>query len=175
MARASNMKARGGSLPVEIQLIDEADFSHKGHIDFVDNAIDRSSGTIRGRAVLANADLVLTPGMFGRVRLPGSPPYTAMLVPDAAIGSEQVRKYVLTVGADDVVTMKYVTVGTAFDNLRVIKDGLAEDDRVIVNGLMRARPNQKVTPQDEAAPANSPGSPQAEAEAAKSAKPIKAD
>jgi RND family efflux transporter MFP subunit len=148
----SDMKARSSRIPAEIQLIDEPDFGHKGYIDFIDNAVDRSSGTIRGRAVLANPDLVLTPGMFGKVRLPASTPYTALLVPDAAIGSEQVRKYVLVVGPDNVVKMNYVTVGLLFDNMRVIKTGLTEDDRVIVNGLMRARPGQKVTPQEEPAP-----------------------
>jgi multidrug efflux pump subunit AcrA (membrane-fusion protein) len=106
---------------------------------------------------------VFTPGMFGRVRVPGSPSYSALLVPDAAIGTEQTRKYVLVVDADNVVKMKYVTLGQMSDNLRVIKSGVEEDDRVIVNGLMRARPNQKVTPQDEAAPPKSPGSPQAKA------------
>jgi RND family efflux transporter MFP subunit len=145
-----------GGVDVEIKLIDEAEFTHKGHIDFIDNAIDRSSGTIRGRAVLANADYVLTPGMFGRLRMPGSAPYTALLVPDAAIGTEQARKYVLTVDADNVVRMKYVTLGQLFDDLRVIKTGLAEDDRVIVNGLMRARAGQKVAPQAEHRPTGSP-------------------
>jgi RND family efflux transporter MFP subunit len=154
LAQASNeMKAREGGIPVELKLIDEADFVHKGHIDFVDNAIDRSSGTIRGRAVFTNPDFVFTPGMFGRVRLPSSAPYTALLVPDAAIGSEQVRKYVLAVGPDNIAKMKYVTVGLAFDDLRVIKTGLEEGDRVIVNGLMRVRPGQKVVPQEEPAPA----------------------
>jgi hypothetical protein len=94
-------------------------------MDFVDNVIDRSSGTIRGRAVFANADGVFTPGMFGRVRVPGSPPYAALLVPDAAIGTEQARKYVLVVDDGGVVRQKYVTPGQLDDGLRVIKDGLA--------------------------------------------------
>jgi RND family efflux transporter MFP subunit len=160
---------------VSLKLIDEPDFTHQGRMDFVDNVIDRSSGTIRGRAVLANPDGVFTPGMFGRIRVPGSPSYTALLVPDTAIGTEQVRKFVLVVDADNVAHMKYVTLGQVFDNLRVIKSGLAEDDRVIVNGLMRARPNQKVTPQDGGAPVKSPGGPQAESEVAKSTKTTKAD
>src|SRR4029079_9706018 len=121
-------------------------------MDFVDNVIDKSSGTIRGRAVFANPDLVLTPGMFGRIRVPGSPTYQALLVPDAAIGSEQVRKFVLVVGADNVTAAKYVTLGPVVDgNLRIVKDGLKADDRVIINGLMRVRPGQKVTPQEQAA------------------------
>jgi len=166
----SEMTSRDSSVAVGLKLIDEPDFVHQGRMDFVDNVIDRSSGTIRGRAVLSNADGVFTPGMFGRVRVPGSPSYIAVLVPDTAIGTEQTRKFVYVVDAENVARMKYVTLGQVFDNLRVIKSGLGEDDRVIVNGLMRTRPNQKVTPQDEAAPAKSPGSPQAEA-----AKSTKAD
>ena len=90
---------------------------------------------------------MFTPGMFGRIRVPGSPPYTALLVPDAAIGTEQARKYVLVVDDGDMVRQKYVTLGQLDDGLRVIKDGLAATDRVIVNGLMRARPGVKVKPQ----------------------------
>jgi RND family efflux transporter MFP subunit len=121
-------------------------------MDFVNNVIDTSSGTIRGRAVLANPDSVFTPGMFARVQVPGSPSYPALLVPDAAIGTEQARKYVLVVDADNVVRMKYVTLGQVSGNLRIIKSGIDENDRVVVNGLMRARPNVKVNPQQEGAP-----------------------
>jgi RND family efflux transporter MFP subunit len=160
--------SRDGSVIVALKLIDEQDFTHQGRMDFVDNVIDRSSGTIRGRAVFSNSDRVFTPGMFGRVRVPGSPSYNALLVSDAAIGTEQTRKYVLVVDSDNVVRMKYVTLGQAFNNLRVIKVGLQEDDRVIVNGLMRARPNQKVNPQNETPPAPIPGSPQAKADASAS-------
>ena len=78
-----------------------SDFDHEGRMDFVDNAIDRSTGTIRGRAVFANANGVFTPGMFARVRVPGSPPYEALLVPDVAIGTEQVRKFVFVVDDQD--------------------------------------------------------------------------
>jgi RND family efflux transporter MFP subunit len=158
-----DVTSRDGSVIVGLKLIDEQDFQHQGRMDFVDNVIDRSSGTIRGRAVFSNPDGVFTPGMFGRVRVPGSPSYMALLVPDAAIGTEQARKYVLVVDAENTVRMKYVTLGQTSDNLRVIKGGLQEDDRVVVNGLMRARPNQKVTPKDETAPPQSPGSPQAKA------------
>jgi RND family efflux transporter MFP subunit len=141
-----------GNVPVTLKLIDEKDFPHQGKIDFVDNVIDRSSGTIRGRAVFDNADGIFTPGMFGRIRVPGSPPYAALLVPDAAIGTEQVRKFVLVVDDGNVVRQKYVTLGQIDGGLRVVKDGLDATDRVIVNGLMRARPGQKVTPQQEDTP-----------------------
>jgi multidrug efflux system membrane fusion protein len=155
-----DMTSRDSSSLVALKLLDEQDFVHQGRMDFVDNVIDRSSGTIRGRAVFTNADGVFTPGMFARVRVPGSPSYAALLVPDAAIGTEQTRKYVLTVGADDMVQMKYVTLGQVFDGQRVIKGGLQDDDRVIVNGLMRARAGQKVAPQTEAPPTPMAGSPQ---------------
>ncbi|MDE1974814.1 MAG: efflux RND transporter periplasmic adaptor subunit, partial [Hyphomicrobiales bacterium] len=142
-----------GGLPVALKLIDEQDFQHTGKMDFVDNAIDRSSGTIRGRAVFANPDGLLTPGMFGRIRVPGSPPYTALVVPDAAIGSEQARKYVLVVDNDGIVRQKYIVPGHLDGTMRVVKKGLAADDRVIVNGLMRARPGVKVVAEEQPAPA----------------------
>jgi RND family efflux transporter MFP subunit len=153
----NDIASRSAGVQVALKLIDEQDFAHNGDMDFVDNAIDRSTGTIRGRAVFDNPNNIFTPGMFARVRVPGSPPYEALLVPDAAIGTEQTRKYILTVNADNTVVSKYVTLGqTTADNLRVIKDGLGPDDRVIVNGLMRARPGQKVTPQEEGKPGAAP-------------------
>jgi RND family efflux transporter MFP subunit len=136
------------TLPVRLKLIDEDDFTHEGRIDFVDNAIDRSSGTIRGRAQFANADGDLTPGMFGRIQIPISAPAEALLVPDAAISTEQVRKFVYAVGPDNVATPKYVTLGQLVDkNMRVIKSGIDANDTIIINGLMRVRPGAKVTPQ----------------------------
>jgi RND family efflux transporter MFP subunit len=143
-AHAAN---RGISLPVRLKLIDEDKFTREGKIDFVDNAIDRSSGTIRGRAEFENADGRLTPGMFGRVQITVAPPAEALLLPDAAIGTEQVRRFVYVVGNDNVATPKYVTLGQAVDGLRVIKTGVQPDDVVIINGLMRVRPGAKVTPE----------------------------
>jgi len=158
MAKNGNdIASRNGSVPVALKLIDEQDFVHQGHMDFVDNVIDPSTGTIRGRAVFANANNLFTPGMFARVQVAGSPPYGALLVPDAAIGTEQTRKFVLTVGADNKVVPKYVTLGQITkDNLRVIKSGIGPDDRIIVDGLMRARPGQAVTPQQEGKPGAAP-------------------
>jgi RND family efflux transporter MFP subunit len=152
-----DMTSRDGSALVALRLIDEPDYLHEGRMDFVDNVIDRTSGTIRGRAVFANSNGAFTPGMFGRVRVPASPVYAALLVPDAAIGTEQARKFVLVVDGENVVRQKYVTLGQMSANLRVIKDGIASDDRVVVNGLMRARPGQKVKPQEQG------GTPSAEA------------
>jgi len=135
-------------LPVKLKLIDEPAFTHEGRTDFVDNAIDRASGTIRGRAEFDNPDGTFTPGMFARIQVPAGPPTEALLVPDVAIGTEQVRKFVLVVDADNVARPKYVTLGPVIDGLRVISSGLTSDDRIIVNGLMRARPGTKVTPQE---------------------------
>jgi RND family efflux transporter MFP subunit len=147
-----DIASRGAGVPVELKLIDEHDFTHKGRMDFVDNVIDRSTGTIRGRAVFANPNGVFTPGMFARVRVPASPPYAALLVPDAAIGTEQIHKYVLVVGADDTAHEKYVTLGQSTpDGLRVIKSGIGPDDNVVVSGLMQARAGQKVKPQEQVA------------------------
>jgi RND family efflux transporter MFP subunit len=153
-----DIASRGAGTKVSLKLIDEKDFTHEGSMDFVDNVIDRSTGTIRGRGVFANANGVFTPGMFARVRVPASPAYEALLVPDVAIGTEQARKLVMTVNAENTVTPKYVTLGqTTADGLRVLKEGVGPDDRVIVSGLMRARPGAKVTPQEQgAAPPGGP-------------------
>ena len=148
-----------GLTTVRLKLIDEPEFSHEGRIDFVDNVIDRATGTIRGRAEFSNADGLFTPGMFARVQLPASDPYQALLLPDSAIGTEQSRKYVLVVSADNTVVQRYVTLGDLADRLRVIKAGLAADDRVIVNGLIQARLGAKVAPQEQ------PAFPQAQAPA----------
>jgi RND family efflux transporter MFP subunit len=146
---AGNGESRNKGLPVALRLIDEPDFKHQGKLDFLDNVIDRSSGTIRGRAVVPNPKDLFTPGMFARVRVPGSLPYEALLVPEVAIGSEQVRKFVFVLGPDNVVQPKYVTLGQLVGGLRVIKDGLSADDTVVVNGLARVRPGVKVNPQQQ--------------------------
>ena len=143
----ADIASNGTTVSVKLKLLDEPTFAHEGKMDFVDNAIDRSSGTIRGRAEFANPNGTFTPGMFGRVQVAAAPPAEALLVPDAAIGTEQVRKFVLVVDAENVARSKYVTLGPVVDGLRVIEDGLAPDDRVIVKGLMRARSGSKVTPQ----------------------------
>ena len=164
-----DVTSREASVVVSVKLLDEKDFPHQGRLDFVDNVIDKASGTIRGRAVLSNPDGVLTPGMFGRIRVPGTPPYLALLVPEVAIGTEQARKFLLVVASDGTVQQKFVTFGQAVGQMRVVKDGLSPDDRVVVNGLMRARPGQKVTPQEEGAPPVGPGRPSADAGSIKAA------
>lgn len=151
--------SRGVGMPVSLKLLDEKDFSHTGKLDFVDNVISASTGTIRGRAQFDNPDGLFTPGMFARVRVPASRPYEALLVPDVAIGSEQTRKFVLVVDGDNNTQTKYVEPGQLVDGkLRVIKTGLKANDRVIVNGMARTRAGQKVNPQKP--DAAKPGAPQ---------------
>lgn len=152
-----NLTGRGGSTPVKLKLIDEKTFAHEGRMDFVDNVIERSTGTIRGRAQFGNPNGLFTPGMFARVQVPASPPYEALLVPDVAIGSEQVRRFVYVVNGENVATTKYVIPGALVDGLRVIKEGLAPDDNVIVNGMARVRPGAKVNPQKQGSPPSTSG------------------
>ncbi|HMA57712.1 MAG TPA: efflux RND transporter periplasmic adaptor subunit [Pseudolabrys sp.] len=150
--KGQDIASRNASVPVAIKLIDESDFDHKGRMDFVDNVIDRSTGTIRGRAVFSNPNEMFTPGMFARVRVPGSPPYEGLLVPDVAIGTEQARRFVVVVDDQDTARIKYVTLGQLTpDNFRVIKEGVGPDDRVVVEGLMQARPGTKVRPEEKGA------------------------
>jgi multidrug efflux system membrane fusion protein len=156
--KSSDVATRGGSSPVRLRLIDEKSFDHVGRMDFIDNVIDHSTGTIRGRAVFANGANLFTPGMFGRIQVPASPPYEALTIPDVAIGSEQARKFVYVVQPDNTVVQRYVTLGTLAEGERVITQGLNPEDRVVINGLMRVRPGIKVTPQTHdgtAAPAHS--------------------
>ena len=163
--KGEDIASRNASVQVAIKLIDESDFDHEGRMDFVDNVIERATGTIRGRAVFANPSEVFTPGMFARVRVPGSPPYEGLLVPDIAVGTEQARRYVVVVDDQDTARIKYVTLGQlTSDGLRVIKEGLGPDDRVVVNGLMQARPGTKVHAEEQgtkpAAPVQAGGPPQ---------------
>lgn len=146
--RNSDLVGPESVTPVILKVIDESDFRHKGNLNFVDNVIDRSTGTIRGRAQFENPKAIFTPGMFGRVRVPTSPPYESLLVPDVAIGTEQIRKFVLVVDEDSVARQRYVTAGQLLDGMRVIKEGLRSDDHVIVEGIARVRPGAKVTAQE---------------------------
>jgi membrane fusion protein, multidrug efflux system len=163
--KGEDIASRNASVQVALKLIDESDFDHEGRMDFVDNVIERATGTIRGRAVFANPSEVFTPGMFARVRVPGSPPYEGLLVPDIAVGTEQARRYVVVVDDQDTARIKYVTLGQlTSDGLRVIKEGLGPDDRVVVNGLMQARSGTKVHAEEQgtkpAAPVQAGGPPQ---------------
>ena len=133
--------------PVHIALSGESKPSREGKMDFLDNRLDIATGTLRGRAIVSNTDLSILPGQFARVRVLGSAPYEALLLPDAAITNDQSRKVVLVVNKDDVVEMRPVVLGPLDDGLRVVREGLKRDDRVIIDGLQRARIGAKVTPQ----------------------------
>jgi RND family efflux transporter MFP subunit len=133
---------------VEIALSDEAQFRRPGTLDFVDNALNRSSGTIHARATVPNPDRLLTPGEFARVRLAVGAPVQALLVPDAAVLPDQSQHVVMTVSRDGVVVPKPVEIGDLRGGLRVIRSGLAPGDRVIIDGIPHAAPGAKVAPQD---------------------------
>ena len=132
--------------PVQVSLTGETKPSHDGKVDFLDNRLDVSTGTLRGRAVIPNKDFSILPGQFGRVRLIGSSPYDALLLPDTAIASDQSRKIVFVVKDDDTVEVRQVTLGPLDEGLRVIREGLKPEDRVIIDGLQRARVGAKVSP-----------------------------
>jgi membrane fusion protein, multidrug efflux system len=133
---------------VLIGLSDENSFSREGTLDFIDNSLDRSSGTIRARATVPNPDLFLAPGQFARLRVAIASPTPAYLLPDSAVVLDQSQRLVMTVGADAVVKPKIVTTGDLRGGLRVIRSGLDASDRVVIDGLVRAIPGTKVAPQD---------------------------
>ena len=142
-------QARRGAAPIQVRLQDEASFTRAGTLDFTDNAVDSASGVIRLRAVIPNADGFLKPGMFGQARLAGAGTYNAMLVPDAAIATDQARRIVYVVGSDGSVAPRPVQLGPVVDGLRVIRSGLAPTDRVVINGVQRIQaPGMKVQPRN---------------------------
>jgi RND family efflux transporter MFP subunit len=155
--------ARDNAIEVQGQLMDEKQWTLKGTINFVDNQYNRSSGTIRVRAAFPNPSLFITPGQFGRVRVPMSQLHPTMLVPDAAVVTDQSVKMLFTVSADGTVVPKPVELGPVTDdNLRIVRSGITPDDEVIISGLLRAGPGAKVTPEQgtieaSAAPAGAAG------------------
>ena len=139
--------SNGSANEVLLTLTDERLGQRKEQLDFVDNRLDAASGTIRARAVFANKDLFLTPGLFGRVTIGASDPYSAVLLPDEAIGSDQDRRVAYVLGENNVVSLKPIRVGPRIDGYRVIREGLKGDETVVVNGLVRVRPGSPITPQ----------------------------
>lgn len=136
--------SRDAANPVELQLMGEEGFPHKGRMDFVDNQIDPQTGTIRGRAVVPNPGNVFVPGMFAKMRLIGASTYEAKLIPDEALVTDQADKVVYLLGADGKVEMRKVKLGPIVDGLRVIREGLKATDKVVIDGLMRVRPGAQV-------------------------------
>lgn len=145
-AADGNRGWRDARSPVYLGLANETGFPHEGHLDFVDNRIDPTSGTIRTRAIFSNRDRRFTPGLFARVKLVGSKSAPALLVRDAAIGTDQDRKFVLVVGPGDSLVYRPVELGRLTEGLRIVRSGIKPGERVVVNGLMRVRPGMKVTP-----------------------------
>jgi multidrug efflux system membrane fusion protein len=150
-ARAASEGARsrgwhGAHFPVYLGLANESGFPHEGRLDFVDNRIDPASGTIRTRAIFGNRDRRFTPGLFARVKLVGNKSSPTLLVRDAAIGTDQDRKFVLVLGKGDSLLYRPVEIGPLTDGLRIVRSGVEAGDQIVVNGLMRVRPGVKVTP-----------------------------
>ncbi|AYN67628.1 efflux RND transporter periplasmic adaptor subunit [Euzebyella marina] len=140
-------EARSEGIPVFIQLLDEDEFVHEATMDFVDNEIDNNSGTIESRAVLENKDHLLEPGMFGKARLLGSAEHEALMIPDEVIGTNQSMRFVYTLSEDNKVVSKTVTLGPLHSNgLRIIRDGISSEDKVIVNNIQKIRPGMVVNP-----------------------------
>ena len=131
---------------IRIRLSDEAEWTHPGQIDFVDNRLDPNAGTIRIRAEVPNGDGLFAPGLFAQVRVPRFGPYDALLLPDTAILSDQAGRIVYALDADDTVTVRPVEVGQRVGDLRVIRSGIEQDDRVVVSGLMAVQPGITVAP-----------------------------
>jgi RND family efflux transporter MFP subunit len=148
MAReGERSSSREAGNPVQVGLADEEGFPHAGTMDFVDNQLNPQTGTIRGRAVLPNKDGQFTPGLFARVQLLGSGEYSAILIEDRAVNTDQSQKYVLLLGANNQIEYRKVKLGRVIDGLRVVREGLKAGDVIVVNGAQRVHPGVTVTPQ----------------------------
>jgi RND family efflux transporter MFP subunit len=145
-ASGSRPTSRDTPNPVRIRLLDETAFTHVGHMDFVDNRLDTTTGTIRGRALVANPKGFLTPGQFGRLQLLGSGEFEALLIPDSAIQTDQSKRFVWTVNAKNMPEQRIIEPGGLERGLRIVRAGIERGDRVVINGMQRVRPGTPVTP-----------------------------
>ena len=145
-ARGASLRSRSSQLPIRMALSNDEGFPRAGHMDFLDNQLDGTKGTIRGRAVFRNSDGQLTPGLFVRLRLAGTAAYRGLLIQDRAVGTDLSKKFVYVVGPKNDVQYRAVTLGPLVDGLRVVRSGLEAGESVIVNGLQRVRPGAQVTP-----------------------------
>lgn len=139
---------RYGKNPVYLGLANESDHPHEGYVDFIDNQIDTSTGTIRGRAVFENDNGQFVPGMFARLKLIGSAPYDAILISDKAIATDLKTKFVLVVDDQNTAQYRSIILGEKINGLRIVKSGLTAEDRIVVNGLQRVRPGSPVAPSE---------------------------
>lgn len=166
--QGKRISARDAPIPCFLALSDEVGFPHEGIVDFVDNRVDPATGTIRARGIFANSDGRLIPGYFARVRVPGSGRYQTLLVPDSSVTTDLGQKQLLIVKPDDTIEARSVELGALFGELRAIQSGIELNDRVVINGLLQARPGSKVAPQESAISMTSfrptsPGSPATQA------------
>jgi RND family efflux transporter MFP subunit len=145
--RGSDLQQGGGGVDVKVKIADSSEHPFEGKMDFAENRIDTQTGTIRIRARFDNPDYILQPGLFGRVSVEASNTYKAILIPDEAIGSDQSQRVVYIVGDDGTVSAKPVRPGPRLYGYRVIREGLDGNETLVINGLMRARPGSKITPQ----------------------------
>ncbi|WP_041373230.1 efflux RND transporter periplasmic adaptor subunit [Phenylobacterium zucineum] len=146
LLKLQRQTAGKGGVPVQVRLQDEADYRWTGTVDFLDNAVDPASGTIRLRARIRNPDGFLKEGMYGSARMAGAGAYEALLIPETAVASDGPRKVAYVVAADGQAQSRALQLGPVVDGLRVIRAGLNPTDRVVVNGVQRVRPGQKVQP-----------------------------
>ncbi|GAB4367606.1 MAG: MexE family multidrug efflux RND transporter periplasmic adaptor subunit [Kiloniellaceae bacterium] len=145
--RGVSLQEGAGALPVRVRLSDARDGPFEGKLDFAENRVDRGTGTMRVRAVFDNPNLIMQPGLFGTINIPGSLPYQGVLVPDEAIAADQDRRLVYVVGEDNKVSPRQVRPGPRLHGYRVIREGLEGNETIVINGLMRVRPGVTVTPQ----------------------------
>jgi multidrug efflux system membrane fusion protein len=143
-AKHDQARADGGSSDVYIGLADEAGYPHPGQLDFIDNQVDATTGTIRTRAALANPDGRYTPGLFARVRLVGGEDHDSVLIEERAVGTDLSKKFVLTLSKDNRIEYRLVDLGPEINGLRVVTHGLAPNELIVVNGLQHVRPGQSV-------------------------------
>ncbi|MEZ6195965.1 MAG: efflux RND transporter periplasmic adaptor subunit [Planctomycetota bacterium] len=142
--RRSSREAKN---PLFLQLVDEIGYPHRGHMDFVDNQVDANTGTMRGRGILRNPDGLLTPGLFARVFIPGGEPRDAVMIPDEAVLANQAQRFVYVIGAENLPEIRPIELGPIIDGLRVVRSGLAAEDRVVIAGTQWIRPGAPVAPQ----------------------------
>jgi multidrug efflux system membrane fusion protein len=154
LAREGKQSGMSAAIACELELANETGYPHHGALDFVDNQINPNTGTLRLRGVFQNPgpDHILQPGFFARVRVPGSPKYKGLLVPELAIGMDQAQKVVYVVNAQNTIDVHPVKLGPVVDGLRVIREGVQPEDWVVINGLMSVRAGAKVNPQKVNAP-----------------------
>ena len=152
LIRSGKVKSsQEAAMPVFLGLVDEEGFPHEGTVNFVDNRVDAMSGTLRIRGIFPNSKRILSPGLFARIRLPIGKPHAAILISEQALGSDQGQRFVYIVNDDNKVVYRRVKVGPLQDGLRVVEEGLAEGERVVVSGLQRIKSGDTVEPKDAAA------------------------